>query len=153
MSEIKIDENYEFFLKKFGKPHKCQIVEKELIADYQNKLPSQLFTYWQLLGCCGYANGLIWMTNPSEYQDILDGWLKGTSFAKRKDLSVIARNAFGELYVWCKEKGDIMTIVPTLGVIYFYPEKYERSLSQDDENKYMRYFWGTKKTKFVVKSI
>lgn len=149
MTNYQDDKFFDFFLKKFGQPHDCQIIDDKVVKIYQDIVPPQLISYWHSFGWCGYANGLLWMTNPIEYQDILVSWLKGTSFEKRNDLSVVARSAFGELYVWCKGKGYLMLIRPITGVINFYPEDYEKSLSLKEENKIMSYFWGGRKKDFV----
>lgn len=84
-------------------------------------------------------------TDSSEYQDILDNWLEGTPFEDRKDLSVIARTAFGVLYVWAKNRGHVMKIYPMTCAINYFSKADKNQLSVEDENEKMRYFWGFKK--------
>ena len=149
METYRYDEDFDFFLEEFSEPHDCQTARDAVIQEYQAKLPPQLFKYWQALGWCGYGNGLLWMTNPAEYQPILDNWLTGTLFEERNDLSVIARSAFGELYVWAKGKGKVLKINPIISTIFYFPEDDQNNYTLEEENKYMRYFWGTKKVKFI----
>ena len=149
MEKFQFDEDFDFFLEEFSLPHDCQPINESVITTYHNRLPEQLFDYWRQLGWCGYGQGLLWMTNPAEYQPVLDNWLTGTLFEDRDDLSVIARTAFGELYVWAKGKGEVLSIRPITGVINYYPEDDNKSYSTEEENKYMRYFWGNKDPKYV----
>lgn len=117
MTEYRFDEDFDYFLEKFGEPHDNQPIAVEVIDEYRHQLPEQLFTYWRALGACGFHNGLIWMVNPAEYQDILDSWLEGSPFERRNDLSVISRTAFGVLYVWGKSKGIVLKIDPSTNLI------------------------------------
>ena len=151
MTEYKFDEDFDGFLEDFGVPHDTQSVSEDVVDSYRYKLPEQLFVYWRELGFCGFQSGLIWMVNPTEYQDLLDSWLEGTQFESRNDLSVIARSAFGELEVWAKGKKQVMAINPNINVIYFYPEadKQENSNLQEDCN--MRRFWGYQDIEFIDK--
>ncbi|MGI9834633.1 GAD-like domain-containing protein [Vibrio vulnificus] len=70
------------------------------IEKYRGRLPDQLLEYWQLLGFSGFADGLFWLTNPAEYQDILDRLLEDTLFEQQDIYYVIARNAWGELQLF-----------------------------------------------------
>ncbi|WP_369586526.1 GAD-like domain-containing protein [Kingella oralis] len=46
-----------------------------LINKYRGKLPDRLLEYWQEYGFCHFADGLFWLTNPEDYEDILAEWL------------------------------------------------------------------------------
>jgi hypothetical protein len=142
MTEYRFDEDFDGFLEDFGEPHDCTPITDEVIEAYRNKLPEQLFRYWRSLGACGFHNGLIWMVNPADYQDLLDSWLEGSLFENRHGLSVIARSAFGELYVWGKNKGDILDIDPLNNIISIFIRKEEKSVSNEKEDFLMRCFWG-----------
>lgn len=140
----RFDEDFDGFLEDFGEPHDNQLISEEVINTYRNKLPDQLLTYWKALGSCGFHNGLIWMVNPEEYQDLLDSWLEGSPFQDRNDLSVIARTAFGVLYVWGKGKGNVVKIHPTTNLITYIQENDSKSLTHEEENFELRCFWGLK---------
>jgi len=145
MTDYRFDKFFDFFLKKFGEPHDSKSASEAVIERFAHKLPDQLFSYWRQLGWCGYGNGLIWMTNPAEYEAILENWLQGTPFEDRDDLSVIARTAFGELFVWAKGKGDVLGINPVLNIIYHYTDDEEKNYEGEQENEYMRRFWTKRK--------
>jgi len=115
----RLDKEFDYFLKKFGEEKECIACDEEVISAYEHKLPEQLFKYWRELGWCAYGDGLIWMVNPTEYEEILENWVSGTVFEDRDDLSVISRTAFGELEVWAKGKGKILEINAHLNTINF----------------------------------
>jgi hypothetical protein len=149
MNKYRFDELFDGFLKDFGEPHCCEPITEDTITEYCQKLPEQLFVYWREIGSCGFHNGLLWMVNPSLYQSILDSWLEGSPFENRNGLSVIARSAFGLLYIWEKGKGNVMTINPNNNVITLAAETDVKSLSLDDENQEMRIYWGFEDPEYI----
>lgn len=144
MEEYKYDEDFDGFIEDFGEPEACQEADEKVIEAYKHKLPSKLIYYWRELGWCSYGEGLLWMVNPAEYEEILEERLKGTKFEGRKDLSVFARSAFGVLYVWASAKGKLMDIDPNQNTINAYSDTDKDMLSHDKENFKMQCFWGGK---------
>lgn len=143
MEKYRFDEDFDLFLEDIGEYHDNKKINETLMEDYKNKLPQQLFLYWKELGTCGFGDGLFWMVNPKEYESILNNWLIGTVFEHRDDLSVIARTAFGELYIWAKNKGEILVINPLISLItYNATSDKENNYDEEDENDDMRSFWG-----------
>jgi len=136
-----VDNNFAYFLKKFGDPFASKLIPETVCRSYRDKLPRQIFTYWTVVGASGFADGLVWMTNPEEYQPILDRWIAGTEFETRTGLSVIARSAFGELFVWEQRKGNVLTIDPLSGAIFHYLRN-ENRLDDDGEDEKMQFFWA-----------
>ena len=57
------------------------------------------------------------MVNPNEYQDILEKWLTQTHLWERENFYVIARTAFGELYVRGDKSNSTTIINPHLNKI------------------------------------
>ena len=145
----RFDEGFDYFLKKFGAPFESVPIDESVMTAYKHKLPEQIFTYWRGVGACGVGEGLFWMVNPAEYQETLDSWLEGTPFEDRDDLSVIARTAFGVLYVWAKGKGHIMTVYPTTNAINYFPEDDANNFSDEDEIFELQSFWGFTSTEEV----
>ncbi|MBB1437008.1 DUF1851 domain-containing protein, partial [Pseudoalteromonas sp. SG43-6] len=74
----------------------------------------QLLEYWQILGFSGFADGLFWLTNPADYQDILDRFLEDTPFEQDDIYYVIARNAWGNLKLYGEKTGHSVEISPYL---------------------------------------
>ena len=136
------DEDFDFFIEDIGKPKECVACDEKIIAAYEHKLPEQLFKYWRELGWCAYGDGLIWMVNPAEYEEVLQNWIEGTVFEDRDDLSVVARTAFGELYIWSKGKGSVLVTNPHLNTLTYFSKKDTNNFDIDEENEDMQEFWG-----------
>ena len=100
MTPQSLDEDFGRFLALFGSPVHAQPMPEAAFDACAGLLPRQLFTYWREVGVCGFGDGLMWMTNPQEFESLLARWLQGTLLRQRRDLAVIARTAFGELLVW-----------------------------------------------------
>jgi hypothetical protein len=107
---LALDEDYAFFIKQFGAPTTRQEVPESSVARYENKLPGQLIEYWKEFGWCGYGDGLFWTVNPQEYEAVLAQWLVDTELYHQDNYYVIARSAFGDLYVWGEKSGYCVTI-------------------------------------------
>lgn len=105
-----MDEDFALFLAKFGPAIDKRHVPPSTIDRYRGKLPDQLLAYWQEYGWCGYADGLFWTVNPQEYEPALEAWIGDTPFKEQDAYHVIARSAFGKLYLWGEETGETLTV-------------------------------------------
>ena len=90
----------------------CQSVDQETLNRYQGVLPDRLLGYWKEYGFCGYGEGLFWLVNPVDYEELLELWLKDTPLWGKENYYVFARSAFGRLYVWGDKSGDETRITP-----------------------------------------
>lgn len=97
------DETFQLFIDEFGEASQRVNVSPETIEKWRGKLPDQLLTYWHGEGWCSYADGLFWTVDPDEYEDLVDEWLEDSPLAQIDVFHVIARTAFGTLYL-CGEK-------------------------------------------------
>ena len=109
-----MDEYFAFFLKKFGPAIERREVPISSIERYKGKLPEQLLDYWVEQGWSGYANGLFWTVNPQDYENLLGQWFAETKFSEQDNCHVIARSAFGKLYVWGERNGFSITITSSM---------------------------------------
>src|SRR5450631_862457 len=107
-----MDKNFKYFLKKMGPAFDSQQVPMASIDLYRGKLPDQLLKYWHEYGWCGYADGLFWTVNPEEYEPALDAWIGDTRFMEQDAYHVIARGAFGDLYLWGEKTGFTLEVCP-----------------------------------------
>lgn len=105
-----MDKVFARFLEKFGGPVDRQEVPISSIETYRGKLPDQLLEYWAEHGWCGYGNGIFWIVNPQEYEGVVASWIEGTQFEKRDTYHLIARGAFGDLYLWGEKTGFSLKI-------------------------------------------
>lgn len=106
-----MDEDFAYFLEKFGPPVECRHVPRSSIETFRGKLPDQLLAYWNEHGWCGYADGLFWTVDPEAYEPALDAWIGDTPFMERDAYHLIARSAFGHLYFWGERTGNSLTIL------------------------------------------
>ncbi|RMT14068.1 hypothetical protein ALP52_01301 [Pseudomonas amygdali pv. mori] len=105
-----MDEHYAFFLKKFGPTTERDDVPHSNILKYKNKLPDQLLDYWADHSWSGYADGIFWTVNPEDYEHLLEQWLYDTPLHQKDHYHVIARSAFGALYIWGENDGYCLTV-------------------------------------------
>ena len=104
------DEAYEMFVEEFGQPTCPLAVSDQAIATWQGKLPDRLLTHWQQAGWGGYANGVLWVVDPDEYEDVVDEWLDDSPLEQIDAFHVIARTAFGELFLCGERTGASATV-------------------------------------------
>ena len=115
-------EDLDWFLSEFGYPSAHQKVGSGDIEKYRCKLPDALLSFWERFGFCGFQDGLFWVVNPSCYEDILREWISDTDLVREDNYYVIARNAFGDLYLWGEKTGGKYKIVPRYGWILPRPD-------------------------------
>ena len=108
-----MDEDFEYFLEKMGPAIDKRYVPPSSIERYRGKLPDQLLAYWEEHGWCGYADGLFWTVNPQEYEPALEAWIGDTLFMKQDAYHVVARSAFGDLYMWGEKTGSSLEVSAT----------------------------------------
>lgn len=132
MSEYIIDEDFDYFYndKGFGPPIYSEPVSDEIIQKYKGKLPDQLLKYWKAFGFSGWGNGLFWLVNPDEYQDVLDTWLENIDTPPHEEYFVFARTAFGDLYIWGTIHGRCLAISSVTSQIF--PSMEEMAKGKED---------------------
>lgn len=117
------DEDFEYFVSKFGEATQRVDVPASSIEKWRGKLPDQLLKYWAREGWCGYVNGLFCTVDPDEYEDIVDEWLADTTLEQIDAFHVIARSAFGDLYVCGEKTGRNVTIACPIHMISVVPKE------------------------------
>ncbi|MFR0675022.1 GAD-like domain-containing protein [Enterobacterales bacterium AW_CKDN230030176-1A_HGKHYDSX7] len=105
-----MDEAISLFIEEMGDPTSHIPVPSTAIEHYRNRLPERLLSYWEDYGWSAHAGGIFWMVNPAEYEGVVRSWLEGTAFESRDTYHVIARTAFGCLYLWGEKTGYSLTI-------------------------------------------
>lgn len=110
------DEVMEIFAENLGEPTHFRPVPADEVERYRGVLPDKLLQYWQELGWSGFADGLLWLVNPADYDHRVAMWLEDTPFESLDTYRAIARSAFGKLYVWGKKPIALLLLVvlPTL---------------------------------------
>jgi len=143
-----IDEYFDIFLneKEFSPAIECQSVDTSNLQHYRAKLPDQLLKYWQEYGFCGYGEGLFWTVNPADYENLLEMWLGDTPLWETENFYVIARTAFGELYVLGEDSLNTTIIDPHYSTILpGNPANKDRTIEQ--KNRKIGLFFQLKRKK------
>jgi hypothetical protein len=87
----------ERFLAAYGTPVKYEEVEPSLFERHSN-LPTELLDEWEKHGFTVYKQGLLWITNPDEFEETVK-----SLFGERSTYRCVARNAFGDLVLFDKD--------------------------------------------------
>jgi len=136
------DEDFQVFIDEFGEATQRIEVPEASFDRWRGKLPDQLLTYWKEEGWCSYASGLFWTVNPDDYEDLVDEWLHDTFLEQIDEFQVIARSAFGELFLWGQKTGGSVTILCATHSIICLSANLKRWV--DDPDFYMRTFFSNK---------
>ncbi|KYQ80472.1 MULTISPECIES: type VI secretion system immunity protein, TaeI family [Acinetobacter] len=113
------------FREMFGEPIDKVEVTDELIKKYRGKLPESILEQWRVIGFAGYLNGLYWITNPDDYEEVIYDWLEDTPLVDDDVYYVLARSAFGELLLWGENNFYRYYIKPMEGILHDTEEKTE----------------------------
>ncbi|MBK1492740.1 GAD-like domain-containing protein [Pseudomonas aeruginosa] len=105
------DEDFSLFINSFGEATQRTPVPESSLRKWENVLPPVLLEYWKDEGWAGYANGLLWTVNPDDFEHIKDAWLQGTPLESFDKFHVIARSAFGNLYLCGERTGRSVSII------------------------------------------
>jgi len=116
-----MDEFYQVFLDELGPQIKKVVPSTEKLEKYDGVLPGALLEYWRLYGWGGFHEGLFWITDPDVLSPAIAPWLAHVDIRQDTDYHVIARTAFGHLYLWNKRSGQTITISPHYSQIFTSP--------------------------------
>ena len=105
-----MDDFFQLFLKKFGAPTVSHAVPETAFATYESTLPKCLLSYWREFGWCSFCNGLVWIVDPGLFRDLIGSWLGDTPEFAETDYYVFARSAFGSMYAYRPETGDVIRV-------------------------------------------
>lgn len=138
-----MDEDFKYFFEDqgFGPAAQSAPVPDSSFRRFQGKLPDQLLTYWREFGWSGYASGLFWTVDPDEYEPVLDAWLGDTPFVERDALYVVARTAFGQIFIWGEKGGQCLDVRSLWGMIF--PTDDSSRVAQGGADRLVRYFFST----------
>jgi hypothetical protein len=142
-----MDEDIEYFLGKFGPSIGHSAVPRGSIEKFRGKLPRQLLEYWGTLGWCGFANGLFWIVDPEVWDEAMESLLEGTGLLEQDSYHVIARNAFGDLWLWGEKSGPSISIRSAYGLVQ--PSFDLEGLREDGGDLRVRYFFSGKARRSV----
>ena len=59
----------------YGPPQDCERPQPAELDRYEQNLPDELLTVWRTVGRCSYGDGLLWFTDPTQLDDVVEDWL------------------------------------------------------------------------------
>lgn len=128
------DAEFEFFISNFGEATSKRAVLANDYEKWRGHLPDKLLSCWESDGWCGYQEGLFWIVNPTDYEDLVAEWLAETPLPRIDRFHVIARSAFGELYLCGENCGRVAMInCPFNGVIAVPSELRPKTSTERDQ--------------------
>jgi hypothetical protein len=142
------DEDFEYFISKFGEANSRIEAPASAIQTWQGKLPDHLLMYWRDEGWCNYANGLFWTVDPDEYEVLVDEWLDGSPLEQIDSFHVIARSAFGDLYLCGERSGRSATLCCAPNAISAVTNELKPKTPADRDSSIRSFFCFSRRDRF-----
>ncbi len=105
-----MEEYFEYFLKRMGPSVHRREAPLSTRDRYKDRLPSLLISHWEKYGWSSYGDGIFWTVDPAEYDVFIPDWLAASGINHPETFQVIAKSAFGDLYLWQEKTGSRLKI-------------------------------------------
>ena len=128
------------FKNRTGTPDTYIEADATIINKYQGVLPDELLWYWKEYGFSSFKDGLLWLTNPGDYTELVEEYLAGTVFEDRPNLYVVMRSAFGQLFLWESGKGATLDLNSFSNMIFLDAVADRENLNKTEEDYAMNRF-------------
>ncbi|MDT4848478.1 hypothetical protein FQZ97_825680 [compost metagenome] len=113
-----MDENLEFFLKKFGQATEYIAADEQVLRHFSGKVPPALIDFWRQVGFSVFKNGLLTVVNPLEWAEATDEWLEGTELDELDEFLPVFKGAFGDFHFLGINTGHRPTLSSITGFIF-----------------------------------
>ncbi|PVZ41592.1 hypothetical protein N430_02096 [Pseudomonas sp. CC120222-01a] len=122
-----MDKVFARFIEIFGPAIDRREVPPSSLDRYKDKLPPKLLEYWAEHGWGGYGDGIFWLVNPQEYEAVVSSWIENTALNTQDTYHLIARSAFGDLYLWGEKSGASLTITSVSAQYVFHKNSFTKT--------------------------
>ncbi len=122
-----MDKVFARFIEIFGPAIDRREVPPSSLERYKDKLPPKLLEYWAEHGWGGYGEGIIWLVNPQDYEAVVASWIENTPLHSQDSYHLIARSAFGDLYLWGEKTGASLTISSVSSQYVFHKTSFKKA--------------------------
>lgn len=113
---------------------------KSRLEEYTARVPRALTDFWHEVGWTGFADGLLWSTDPEEVRPAIELWLEDSDLLDANSYTMIARSAFGQIFLWGKKTGANVIIDPIYGTVTV----FEPHFNENEEDLELIAFFGSK---------
>ncbi|MAF02512.1 MULTISPECIES: GAD-like domain-containing protein [unclassified Herbaspirillum] len=145
------DEGFKYFISNFGEATKSSMVPVASLEKWRGKLPDKLLKYWAQEGWCEYSNGLFSTVNPDDYEDLVDEWLADTGLGEIDAFHVIARSAFGDLYLFGEKTGRSATVHCAVNMVLALKNELKEKTKEDLDSSIRSFFAFSDPARFDIK--
>lgn len=125
------DESFSVFVEDFGEPTHRTEVPASSLDRWRGRLPDQLLSYWRDEGWGGYRQGLFWLVDPALFEDLVDEWLENSPLEGVDAFHVIARTAFGDLFLCGEQTGCSATIAVPLNTLFARQDRLRKKSARE----------------------
>ncbi len=93
-------------------------VPEDYFKRFEGALPWTLLYIWRTFGFDGFADGRLWLTDPLEWEPVVEAWLEGIQLPfEEQQWHCIARTAMGSMSLWGEKSGNALEIMAVDGLI------------------------------------
>ena len=94
-------------------------VSAEHLERFSGVFPESVLYVWRRFGFDGFGQGRFWITDPWEWEPVVEAWLEGVDLPfPPQRWWCLARTAMGEMSLWGEVSGPALEITPVLGILY-----------------------------------
>ncbi len=94
-------------------------VPEEYFTRFQDVFPWSFLYVWRRFGFEGFGEGRFWITDPLQWQPVVDAWLDGVEIPfEDQRWYCVARTAMGSMSLWGEKSGPALEVMPILGRLY-----------------------------------
>lgn len=94
-----------------------QTATPEIVDSYRGRVSDFIVQLWEQFGFASFHNGLLKLTNPTDYTDYLSWWLSTSPLPEHDNYHVVARGPFGTLCVWAERTSRWFTVDVSHGLV------------------------------------
>ncbi|ADG76887.1 GAD-like domain protein OS=Tsukamurella paurometabola (strain ATCC 8368 / DSM / CCUG 35730 /CIP 100753 / JCM 10117 / KCTC 9821 / NBRC 16120 / NCIMB 702349/ NCTC 13040) OX=521096 GN=Tpau_0237 PE=4 SV=1 [Tsukamurella paurometabola] len=109
------DEHFELFLRDVPLTTAGPACTQQHLDTYRGVLPNPLLSYWQEYGFSGFGDGIVWLTDPLEWQattTLITAGITHRPLGTDATYIPILRTAFGEVWFWTPGFGKSLVVAP-----------------------------------------
>lgn len=94
-------------------------VPEEYFTRFQDVFPWSFLYVWRRFGFEGFGEGRFWITDPLQWQPVVDAWLDGVEIPfEDQRWYCVARTAMGSMSLWGEKSGPALEVMPVRGQIH-----------------------------------
>ncbi|WP_126382699.1 GAD-like domain-containing protein [Actinomyces howellii] len=94
-------------------------VSAEHLERFSGVFPESVLYVWRRFGFDGFGQGRFWITDPWEWEPVVEAWLEGMALPfPPQRWWCLARTAMGGMSLWGEVSGPALEITPVLGILY-----------------------------------